>query len=301
MAIKNIEQQFKQTNMRLNQFETHNQINLKTNTNPLLLMLYKVNSKLESITAFLDVLILPLFIVQTLVFGNDQLKFPLAAISVIIISLVLIHVLINCSLFRHLNKYKMKAYTINNEYDENYVSNLTTKFFTKKQIEQLWQHGYNLLVAYRKANYNLKALPTEWQWLNKKHYDIMTKDYDCNFTITKNGLVVAYMSVNSLNYRLILWDIKNKQKFHQIFSKQFIATIALTIVAIITLIIGCSSTILLSLSTISSFFAAVCILYSSEFDDDQLADYYHELDKNKITVPKKSKLIINYFANSKRI
>ena len=301
MAIKNIEQQFKQTNMQLNQFKTHNQINLKTNTNPLLLMLYKVNSKLESITAFLDVLIFPLFIVQVLCFGNDQLKFPLAAISVIIISLVLIHVLINCSLFRHLNKYKMKAYTINNEYDENYVSNLTTKFFTKKQIEQLWQHGYNLLVTYRKANYNLKALPTEWQWLNKKHYDIMTKDYDCNFIITKGSLVVAYMSATSLNYRLILWDIKSKQKFHQIFSKQFIATIALTIVAIITLIIGRSSTILLSLSTTSSFFAAVCILYSSEFDDDQLADYYEKLHKNNITVPKKSKLIINYFANSKRI
>lgn len=301
MAIKNVEQQFKQTNMQLNQVKTHNQINLKTNTNSLLLMLYKINSKLESITAFLDVSILPLFGVQTIFFGNDQLKFPLAAISVIIISLVLIHVLINCSLFNHLNKYKMKTHMINNEYDENHVSNLTTKFFTKKQINQLWQHGYNLLVAYRKVNYNLRALPTEWQWLNKKHYDIIAKDYDCNFIITKGSLVVAYMSATSLNYRLVLWDIKSKQKFHQIFSKQFIATIALTVVAIITLIIGRSSAIFLFLSTISSFFAAMFILHSFEFDDDQLDDYYHELDKNNIIAPKKSKLIVNYFSKSKRI
>ena len=68
MAIKNIEQQFKQTNMQLNQFETHNQINLKTNTNPLLLRLYKVNSKLKNITIFLDASILPLFIVQSVFF-----------------------------------------------------------------------------------------------------------------------------------------------------------------------------------------------------------------------------------------
>jgi len=301
MAIKNIEQQFKQTNMQLNQFETHNQINLKTNTNPLLLRLYKVNSKLKNITIFLDASILPLFIVQSVFFGNNQLKLPLAAISVIIISLVLIHVIINCSLFSHLNKYKMKTYMINNEYDENHISNLTTKFFTKKQIDQLWQHGYNLLVAYRKANYNLKALPAEWQWLNKKHYNIIAKDYDCNFTITKNNLVVAYMSATSLNYRLILWDIKSKQKFQQNFSKQFIATIALTIVAIITLIIGRSSEIFLFLSTISSFFAAMFILHSSEFDDDQLDNYYEKLHENKITLPKKSHLIVNYFANSKRI
>ena len=301
MAIKNIEQQFKQTNVQLNQFKTHNLLNLKTNTNPLLLMLYKVNSKLKNIAVFLDASILLLFAVQSIFFGNDQLKFPLAAISVIIICLVLIHVIINCSLFRHLNKYEMKTYIINSEYDEDYVNNLTTKFFTKKQIDQLWQHGYNLLVAYRKANYNLKALPAEWQWLNKKHYNIIAKDYDCNFTITKNNLVVAYMSATSLNYKLILWDIKNKQKFQQTFSKQFIATIILTIVAIITLIIGRSYAIFLFLSTISSFFAAMFVLHSSEFDDDQLADYYHELDKSKITVPKKSHLIINYFANSKRI
>lgn len=301
MAIKNIEQQFKQTNMQLNQFETYNQLNLKTNTNPLLLMLYKVNSKLKSITVFLDASILLLFAVQTIFFSNNQLKFPLAAISVIIICLVLIHVIINCSLFRHLNKYKMKTYIINSEYDENYISNLTTKFFTKKQINQLWQHGYDLLVAYRKANYNLRALPAEWQWLNKKHYNIIAKDYDCNFTITKNNLVVAYMSATSLNYSLILWDIKNKQKFQQTFSKQFIATIILTIVAIITLIIGRSYAIFSFLSTVSSFFAAMFVLNSPEFDDDQLDNYYHELDKSKITVPKKSKLIVDYFANSKRI
>lgn len=301
MAIKNIEQQFKQTNVQLNQFKTHNLLNLKTNTNPLLLMLYKVNSKLKNIAVFLDASILLLFAVQSIFFGNDQLKFPLAAISVIIICLVLIHVIINCSLFRHLNKYEMKTYIINSEYDEDYVNNLTTKFFTKKQIDQLWQHGYNLLVAYRKANYNLKALPAEWQWLNKKHYNIIAKDYDCNFTITKNNLVVAYMSATSLNYKLILWDIKNKQKFQQTFSKQFIATIILTIVAIITLIIGRSYAIFLFLSTISSFFAAMFVLHSSEFDDDQLDNYYHELNKSKIAVPKKSKLIVNYFANSKRI
>ena len=146
----------------------------------------------------------------------------------------------------------------------------------------------------------MKALPQEWQWLANKHYELVNDTY--HLIIAKNDLMIADIKYfNDSIDKLKLWDLKHEQKVGQGFSGKIITAFILTVVAIITLFISSFSITFLVISTLSSFFAAVCILYSSEFDDDQLADYYEELHKNNIAVPKKSKLIVNYFANSKRI
>lgn len=300
MAIKNIEQQFKQTNIGFNRFHDCKQVSLKPITNPLSLTFYKINSYFEATAACLVLFEFLLFVAQIYLFITHQLKLPIVAISVIIVSLIIINILIDESLSNHLTKYKMKYYKIDSECAKNQSRDLNTKFLTKEQIDQLWQHGYDLLVAYKKANYNLKALPQEWQWLVKKHYELVYDTY--HLIIAKNDLMIADIKYfdNSID-KLKLWDVKHEQKVGQGFSGKIITAFILTVVAIITLIIGRSSAILLFLSTISSFFAAVCIWYSSEFDDEQLDNYYEELHKNNITVPEKPHLVIDYFANSKRI
>lgn len=300
MVIKNIEQQFKQTNIGFNRFHDCKQVNLKPITNPLSLMFYKINSYFESAAVILIFFEFLLFVAQLYLIVIHQLKFPIVATSTIIVSLVIINILIDESLSNHLTKYKMKYYEIYSECAKNQLCDLNTKFLTKEQIDQLWKHGYDLLVAYKKANYNLKALPQKWQWLADKHYDLVYDTY--NLIIAKNDLMIADIKYfdNSID-KLKLWDVKHEQKVGQGFSGKMITVFILTVVAIITLFISSFSITFLVISALSSFFAAVCILDSPEFDDEQLLDYYEELHKNKIALPKKSHLVIDYFANSKRI
>lgn len=301
MAIKNIEQQFKQTNIGFNRFHDCKQVNLKPITNPLSLMFYKINSYFENAAVILIFFEFLLFVAQLYLIVIHQLKFPIVATSTIIVSLVIINILIDESLSNHLTKYKMNYYEIYSECAKNKLCDLNTKFLTKEQIDQLWKHGYDLLVAYRKANYNLKALPQRWQWLADKHYDLVYDTY--NLIIAKNDLMIANISFDSSDRidELKLWDIKRKQKFGQRLSGKMITAFILTTAAIITLFMGNVSTIFLVLSTFSGFFASMFIVDCPEFDDEQLLDYYEELHKNKIALPKKSYLVIDYFANSKRI
>ena len=300
MAIKNVVQQFKQTNIGFNRFHDCRQVNLKSITNPLSLMFYKINSYFENAAVILIFFEFLLFVAQLYLIVIHQLKFPIVATSTIIVSLVIINILIDESLSNHLTKYKMKYYKIDSECVKNQLCDLNTKFLTKEQIDQLWEHGYDLLVAYKKANYNLKALPQEWQWLADKHYSLVDDIY--HLIIAKNDLMIADIKYFDDNIdKLKLWDVKHEQKVGQDFSGKIIIAFILTVAAIITLFISSFSITFLVISALSSFFAAVCILDSPEFDDEQLDNYYEELHKNKIALPKKPHLVINYFANSKRI
>lgn len=301
MAIKNIEQQFKQANIGFNRFHDCRQVNLKPITNPLSLMFYKINSYFENTAVILIFFEFLLFVAQLYLIIIHQLKFPIVATSTIIVSLVIINILIDESLSNHLTKYKMKYYEIYSECAKNQLCDLNTKFLTKQQIDQLWKHGYDLLIAYRTTNHNLKALPQEWQWLADKHYDLVNDTY--NLIIAKNDLMIANISFDSSNRidELKLWDIKRKQKFGQRLSGKMITAFILTTAAIITLFMGNVSTIFLVLSTLSGFFASMFIVDCPEFDDEQLLDYYEELHRHNIILPKKSHLVIDYFANSKRI
>lgn len=146
-----------------------------------------------------------------------------------------------------------------------------------------------------------KALPQEWQWLAKEHYDLV--DHVFHLIITRNDLMIANISFDSSDRidKLRLWDVKREQKFDQSFSGKMIAALVLTAIAIITLFIGNSFTIFLLFSAFSGLLATQFILDSPESDDELLDDYYYELHRHKIVLPKKSHLVINYFANSKRI
>lgn len=300
MAIKNIEQQFKQANIGFNRFHDCRQVNLKPITNPLSLMFYKINSYLENVIVVLAFFEFLLVIAQMYLFIVNQLNFSIVAASIIILSLIIVHIVINKSLSNHLIKYKMKYYRINSECVKNQLRDLNTKFLTKQQIDQLWEHGYDLLVVYRKVNYNLKALPQEWQWLVKKHYELVYDTY--HLIIAKNGLMIADIEYfdNSID-KLKLWDVKHEQNFSQGLSGKMITAFISTAVAIIALFIGNFSTIFLLLSGLSGAYATTHVIDSPEFDDEQLDNYYKELHRHNIILPKKSNLVINYFANSKRI
>lgn len=208
MAIKNIEQQFKQANIGFNRFHDCRQVNLKPITNPLSLMFYKINSYFENTAVILIFFEFLLFVAQLYLIIIHQLKFPIVATSTIIVSLVIINILIDESLSNHLTKHRMKYYNIDSECVKNQLRDLNTKFLTKEQIDQLWEHGYDLLVAYKKTNYNLKALPQEWQWLVKKHYELVNDTY--HLIITKNDLMIADIKYfdNSID-KLKLWDVKH--------------------------------------------------------------------------------------------
>lgn len=300
MAIKNIEQQFKQANIGFNRFHDCRQVNLKPITNPLSLMFYKINSYFENTAVILIFFEFLLFVAQLYLIIIHQLKFPIVATSTIIVSLVIINILIDESLSNHLTKYKMKYYEIYSECAKNQLCDLNTKFLTKQQIDQLWKHGYDLLVVYRKVNYNLKALPQEWQWLVKKHYELVYDTY--HLIIAKNGLMIADIEYfdNSID-KLKLWDVKHEQNFSQGFSGKMITAFISTAVAIIALFIGNFSTIFLLFSGLSGAYATTHVIDSPESDDEQLLDYYEELHSHNIILPKKSHLVIDYFANSKRI
>ena len=137
MAIKNIEQQFKQTNIGFNRFHDCKQVSLKPMTNPLSLMFYKINSYFEVTAACLVLFEFLLFVAQIYLFITHQLKLPIVAISVIIVSLIIINILIDVSLSNHLTKHRMKCYKIDSECVKNQLCDLNTKFLTKEQIDQL--------------------------------------------------------------------------------------------------------------------------------------------------------------------
>lgn len=313
MAITDLSKQFQKANIRLNQKPLLKQQTLMPNISPMMLKLYKFNARFERKAKIISLINILPFAVLIIAAISGWIKPVIVITSIILLLeiLVVISLHLSNSLMNHWSKYKMNIYTINDDdslKDKRLDSHL--KYFTKKQIWQLWQHGFELVSAYQKADWNMARLPAEWQWLNQKGYQFFYDNLTWHYCIAKNSLIIATFNVDYIDAKITnisLFNVKAKEESNHKFSGILLFIDLFVITAFALLFIGNNNMNMGNKLTIIEV-ALICgflvtILTSSTLlnQDADLKIYYDELNKNKTICHRNINLVQDYFLSSKRI
>ena len=304
MAITDLNKQFQKADIRLNQKPLMEQQTLMPNISSMMLKLYKFNAYFEKKAEIISMINVLVFAVLTIaiIFGWVKPVVVITSLALLLEVLVVISLHLSNSLVNHWSKYKMNIYAINDNdslKDKRLDSHL--KYFTKKQIWQLWQHGFELVSAYQKADWNMTRLPAEWQWLNQKGYQFFYDNLTWHYCIAKNSLIIATFNVDYIDEKITnisLFNIKAKEKSNYKYSGSLLFIDLFIIAAFVLLCIGNNN---VNIALICGFSVA-CLTSSMLLTQDaDLKIYYDELNKNKTTCHRNINLVQNYFLSSKRI
>ena len=313
MAKTDLSEQFQKANIRLNQKHLMEQQTLTPNISPMMLKLYKFNARFEGKAKIISLINILPFAVLIIAAISGWIKPVIVITSIILLLeiLVVISLHLSNSLMNHWSKYKMNIYAINDDdslKDKRLDSHL--KYFTKKQIWQLWQHGFELVSAYQKADWNMARLPAEWQWLNQKGYQFFYDNLTWHYCIAKNSLIIATFNVDYIDAKITnisLFNVKAKEESNHKFSGILLFIDLFVITAFALLFIGNNNMNMGNKLTIIEV-ALICgflvtILTSSTLlnQDADLKIYYDELNKNKTICHRNINLVQDYFLSSKRI
>ena len=313
MAITDLNKQFQKADIRLNQKPLMEQQTLMPNISSMMLKLYKFNAYFEKKAEIISMINVLVFAVLTIaiIFGWVKPVVVITSLALLLEVLVVISLHLSNSLVNHWSKYKMNIYAINDDdslKDKRLDSHL--KYFTKKQIWQLWQHGFELVSSYQKADWNMKRLPAEWQWLNQKGYQFFYDNLTWHYCITKNSLIIATFNVDYIDAKITnisLFNVKAKEKNNYQYSFTLLFIDLSIIVAFILLFIGNNDvnmdSKLANIAAALVFSFSVALLTSSRLltQDTDLKIYYDELNANKTVFHRNINLVQNYFLSSKRI
>ena len=313
MATNNLSEQFQKANIRLNQKLLLEQQTLTPNISPIMLKLYKFNARFEGKAEIISLINILPFAVLIVAIISGWIT-PVIVITSIILLLEILAVIslhLSNSLMNHWSKYKMNIYAINDDdslKDKRLDSHL--KYFTKKQIWQLWQHGFELISAYQKADWDMARLPADWQWLNQKGYQFFYDNLTWHYCIAKNSLIIATFNVDYIDEKIMnisLFNVKAKEENNHKFPSALLSIDLFVIATFVLLFIG-NNNVNMDNKIIIIAFALICsilvtLLTSSMLlnQDTNLEIYYDELNKNKTVFHRNINLVQNYFANSKRI
>lgn len=313
MAITDLNKQFQKADIRLNQKPLMEQQTLTPNISPMMLKLYKFNAYFAKKTETISIINISAFAVLAIaiIFGWVKPAIVITNIVLVLEALVVISLHLSNSLVNHWSKYKMNIYAINDDdslKDKRLDSHL--KYFTKKQIWQLWQHGFELISAYQKADWNIAQLPAEWQWLNQKGYQFFYDNLTWHYCITKNSLIIATFNVDYINAKITnisLFNVKAKEKNNYQYSFTLLFIDLSIIATFVLLFIGNNNANMGNKLAIIAFalicgFSVACLTSSTLLTQDtDLKIYYDELNKNKTICHRNINLVKNYFLSSKRI
>lgn len=313
MVKTDLSEQFQKANIRLNQKPLLEQQTLTPNINPIMLKLYKFNAYFAKKTEIISMISILVFAVLAIAAISGWVKPVIIITSIVLLLevLVVISLHLSNSLINHWSKYKMNIYAINDDdslKDKQLDSHL--KYFTKKQIWQLWQHGFELISAYQKADWNMARLPAEWQWLNQKGYQFFYDNLTWHYCIAKNSLIIATFNVDYIDEKITnisLFNIKAKEKSNYKYSGSLLF-IDLSIIAIFVLLfignndVNMGNKLAIIVFVLICGFSVACLTSSMSLNQDvDLKIYYDELNKNKTICHRNINLVQNYFLSSKRI
>lgn len=313
MAKTDLSEQFQKANIRLNQKHLMEQQTLTPNISPMMLKLYKFNARFEGKAKIISLINILPFAVLIIAAISGWIKPVIVITSIILLLeiLVVISLHLSNSLMNHWSKYKMNIYTINDDdslKDKRLDSHL--KYFTKKQIWQLWQHGFELVSAYQKADWNMARLPAEWQWLNQKGYQFFYDNLTWHYCIAKNSLIIATFNVDYIDAKITnisLFNVKAKEESNHKFSGILLFIDLFVITAFALLFIGNNNMnmgnklTIIEVALICGFLVA-CLTFAILFTQDiDLEIYDEELNKNKTICHRNINLVQDYFLSSKRI
>lgn len=286
---------------------------LTSNISPMMLKLYKLNARFEEKAKIISTINVLTFVVLTIAITSGWIKPVIVITSIVLLLevLVVISLHLSNSLMNHWSKYKMNIYAINDDDSlKDKRLDLHLKYFTKKQIWQLWQHGFELVNAYQKADWNMQRLPAEWQWLNQKGYQFFYDNLTWRYCIAKNSLIIATFNVDYIDAKITnisLFNVKAKEESNHKFSGVLLFIDLFVIIAFVLLFIGNNNMNMGNKLTIIEValicgFSVACLTFAILFTQDiDLEIYDEELNKNKTICHRNINLVQDYFLSSKRI
>ena len=333
MSQRNDNQLFNRAIGKMNCNYTYKQLKLNKPLNPIKAMLLKFDSKLRSflanhslltllITAFVLTMVIGSFLALFLVpiFNNQgamNLMFDIIIIGpfLLCVSLIYFDFRINASFITNSNIFKTNFEIVvsNEEITDDRLAEINTNNFNKLEICQLLQHGNDLAAMYQKNKNNVALLPSEWQWLNQKGYQLeINNKYGSDskqFSILKNSLVICQIvidSKNEVNFMQV-FNAEAKAKPKQKLKLKKIGSLICLLIAYvffaISLTNSASTALVMLLSLIFASGSAIFSFFGMAVKDDFILSFHEQLTKllPESNIRKLFNLFMKYIGTSKYI
>lgn len=200
----------------------------------------------------------------------------------------------------------------NEEITDDRLAEINTNNFNKLEICQLLQHG-NDLAMHQKNKNNMALLPSEWQWLNQKDYQLeINNKYGSDskqLSILKNSLVICQIvidSKNEVNFMQV-FNVEDKAKPKQKLKLKKIGSLICLLIAYVFFAISLTnSAFTASKMLLSWVFASGSLLFSffgMTVKFDSILEFHEQLNKllPESNIRKLFNLVTKYLATSKYI
>ena len=333
MSQINDNQLFNRAIGKMNCNYTYKQLKLNKPLNPLKAMLLKFDNKLRSFLAnhsLLATLItsfvltngicsfVALFLVPIL---NDwdglNSMFDMIIIGpfLLCVSLIYLDFRINASFLADSNilKTNYELVSPNKEITNDRIAEINTNNFNKLEICQLLQHGNDLAIMHQKNKNNITLLPSEWQWLKQKGYQLeINNKYGSDskqLSILKNSLVICQIvidSKNEVNFMQI-FNAEAKTKPKQRLKLEKIDSLICLLIAYVFFVISLTNSAFAASEMLLSWVIASGSLLFSFFGmtvkSDSILEFHEQLNKllPESNIRKLFNLVTKYLVTSKYI